>query len=138
LVIQENKANKTKKWGRFSVDERSDYHAALISMERIMNVDRNIKFLMIVLICGLFLNGLSPWINPSDVNAKESTSVELNKNSSDCYFARKNSIKNSDGINTIERLSGYIESKVNDIDRAISEIDRKLEDLSSSYKKNEK
>jgi hypothetical protein len=62
----------------------------------------------------------------------------LNKNSSDCYFARKNSIKNLDGITTIERLSGYIESKVNDIDRAVSEIDRKLEGLSDTYQKNGK
>lgn len=103
-----------------------------------MNVDRNTKILMIVLICGLFLNGLSPWIKPSDADAKESTSAELNENNSDCYFARKNSIKNLDRITTIERLSGYIESKVNDIDRSISEIDRKLEGLSNSYKRDEK
>ncbi len=103
-----------------------------------MNVDRNTKILMIVIICGLFLNGLNPWIKPSDADAKEGTSVGLNKNSSDCYFARKNSIKNLDGINNIERLSGYIESKVNDIDQAISEIDRKLEGLSDSYQKNGK
>jgi hypothetical protein len=107
-------------------------------MEKVMNIDRNTKFLMIVLICGLFLNGLNPWIKPSDAGAKENTAIAKDDINSDCKSARKNSIKSLDGINTIQRLTGYIESKVNDIERGVSEIDRKLEGLSSSYQKNEK
>jgi len=103
-----------------------------------MNVDRNTKILMIALICGLFLNGLNPWIKPSDAGAKENTAIAKNDNSSDCKFAKKNSVKSLDGIITIERMVGYIESKVNDIERSVSEIDRKLEGLSSSYQKNDK
>ena len=103
-----------------------------------MNVDRNTKLLMIALISGLFLNGLNPWIKSSDAGAKEITTISEINNDFDCNSARKNSIKSLDGVNTIERTVGYIESKVNDIERGISEINRKLEGLSPSYQKNEK
>jgi hypothetical protein len=104
-------------------------------MEKVMNFDRNTKFLMIALICGLFLNGLNPWIKPSDVGAKENIAIAESGNNSDCNSARKNSIKSLDGVNTIERIVGYIEAKVNDIERGVSEIDRKLEGISPPYQK---
>ncbi|MBL7020072.1 MAG: hypothetical protein ISR86_05975, partial [Nitrospinaceae bacterium] len=40
-----------------------------------------------------------------------------------------------DGVNNVERLLGYIESSVNDVQLTISSIDRKLSDLSSDNRK---
>ncbi|MBC8288166.1 MAG: hypothetical protein H8E42_11895 [Nitrospinae bacterium] len=96
-----------------------------------MITDRHTKVLMTILAFALLLNGLNPWINPSQAVAVETTVSKDNNCSSD----KKINTQTLDGVNNVERLLGYIESSVNDVQLTISSIDRKLSDLSSDNRK---
>ena len=96
-----------------------------------MTLNRNIIFLMILLIGVLLFNGLNPLIQPPDVDAKEVTAISGDNNDSDCSLAMKNSIKSLDEVNNVKRLLGYIESSVNDIQLTVKGIDRKMNALPS-------
>ncbi len=85
------------------------------------------NFIMTALTLALFLNGLNPWINPSQAVAVEISATE-GKNTS-CSTENKVSTQTLEGVNNVERLLGYIESSVNDIQLTISGIDRKLREL---------
>ena len=98
-----------------------------------MNLDRYTKVLMTILTVALVLNGLNPWINPSQAVAVEITSTGGKDNN--CSTDKKVSTQTLEGVNNVERLLGYIESSVNDIQLTISGIDRKLNDMPSNSHK---
>ncbi len=97
-----------------------------------MITDRYTKIILTVLTIALILNVFDRWIAPSHAVAAENTSLDINKNHNNCSSVNKNSIKIMDGVNNVERLLGYIESSVNDIQLTILGIDRKLNKSSSS------
>ena len=98
-----------------------------------MIIDRYTKALITFFALTLLLNGLNPWINPSQAVAKENTTTDGTKNASNCTSQdRKNSIKTLEGVNNLERLLGYVESSVNDIQLTIKGIDRKMSEHPSS------
>ena len=75
----------------------------------------------------LLLNGLNPWINPSQAVAIENTTKDGTTKASNCYSQdREISIKTLEEVNNLERLLGYVESTVNDIQLTIKGIDRKM------------
>lgn len=97
-----------------------------------MTVDGYTKVLMTVFTLALLLNGLNPWINPSQAVAIENTTTDGTKNGSNCSSQdRKNSIKTMEGVNNLERLLGYIESSVNDILLTVKGIERKVSEYPS-------
>ena len=98
-----------------------------------MNLDRYTKVLMTILTVALVLNGLNPWINPSQAVAVEITSTGGKDNN--CSTDKQVSTQTLEGVNNVERLLGYIESSVNDIQLTISGIDRKLNDMPSNSHK---
>ena len=98
-----------------------------------MNLDRYTKVLMTILTVALVLNGLNPWINPSQAEAVEITATGGKDNN--CSTDKKVSTQTLEGVNNVERLLGYIESSVNDIQLTISGIDRKLNDMPSNSHK---
>jgi len=97
-----------------------------------MIIDRYIKVLMTVFTLALLLNGLNPWINPSQAVAIENTTTDGTKNGNYCSSQdRKNSLKTLEGMNNLERVLGYIESSVNSIQLTVKGIDRKVSKYSS-------
>ena len=52
-----------------------------------------------------------------------------------CSTDKKVSTQTLEGVNNVERLLGYIESSINDIQLTISGIDRKLNDMPSNSHK---
>jgi hypothetical protein len=100
--------------------------------EKPMTVDGYTKVLMTVFTLALLLNGLNPWINPSQAVAIENNTTDGTKNSSNCSSQeRKISIKTLDGVNKLERLLGYIGSSVNNIQLTVKGIDRKVSEYPS-------
>lgn len=95
-----------------------------------MILDRYMKVLMTVLTIALLLNGLNPWINPSPAVAVETATTGGKDNI--CSLDKKVSTQTLEGVNNVERVLGYIESSVNDIQLTISGINRKLNDLPST------
>lgn len=91
-----------------------------------MITDRYTKVLLSVLTIALILNVLDRWITPSYAVAAENTSLDGSNSHNNCLSVDKNSMKIMKGVNNMERLLGYIESSVNDIQLTISGIDRKL------------
>ena len=92
-----------------------------------MTIDRYTKVLMTIFTLALLLNGLNPWVKPSQAVALENTTTKGTKNSNDCSSQdRKNSINTLEKMNNLERLLGYIESSVNNIQLTINGIDRKV------------
>ena len=83
-----------------------------------MIIDNYTKFIMTTLTLVLLLNGLNPWINPSQAVAVEITTAG-EKNTS-CSSDKKISNQTLEGVNSVKRLLGYIESSVNDIYRRVS------------------
>lgn len=101
-----------------------------------MSIDRYTKALMTVFVLALLLNGLNPWIIPSQAAAKENTTTDGTTNVSNfTSLDRKNSIKTLEGVNNLERLLGYVESSVNDIQLTVKGIDRKMSEHPSSNEK---
>ena len=98
-----------------------------------MNLERYTKVLMTILTLALVLNGLNPWINPSQAVAVEITTTGGKDNN--CSTDKKVSTQTLEGVHNVERLLGYIESSVNDIQLTISGIDRKLNDMPSNSHK---
>ena len=97
-----------------------------------MAVDRYTKVIMTVFSLAVLLNGLNPWINPSQAVAIENTATNGTKNSNNCSSQdRKNSIKTLEGVDNLERLLGYVESSVNDIQLTVKGIDRKVSEYLS-------
>jgi|TARA_B110000438_G_scaffold189077_1_gene180659 hypothetical protein len=97
-----------------------------------MTIDRYTKVLMTIFTLALLLNGLNSWINPSQAVAIENTSTKGTKNSNDCSSQdRENNIKTLERMNNLERLLGYIESSVNNIQLTIKGIDRKVSEFPS-------
>ncbi len=97
-----------------------------------MIIDRYTKSLMTVFTLALLLNGVNPWINPPQAVAMENTTADGTKNGNNCSSQdRKNSIKTLEGVNNLERLMGYIESSVNNIQLTVKGIDRKVSGYSS-------
>ena len=97
-----------------------------------MTVDRYTKVIMTVFSLAVLLNGLNPWINPSQAVAIENTATNGTKNSNNCSSQdRKNSLKMLEGMNNLERLLGYIESSVNNIQLTVKGIDRKVREYHS-------
>ncbi len=96
-----------------------------------MTIDRNTKILMAVFTIALLLNGLNPWLQPPDAGAKEIAAISGNNNNSDCSSAMNNSVNNPEAVSNLERLLGYIESSVNDINLTVKGIDRKIDALPS-------
>ena len=97
-----------------------------------MTVDRYTKVIMTVFSLAVLLNGLNPWINPSQAVAIENTATNGTKNSNNCSSQeRKNSIKTLEGVNNLERLLGYVESSVNKIQLTVKEIDKKVSEYPS-------
>lgn len=94
-----------------------------------MTLDRNSKILMAVLTIALFLNAFNPWLQPPEAGAKENTAISGNNKNADCSSAGNNSIKSLEGVNNLERLLGYIEASVNDIQSTVKGIDRKMDAL---------
>ena len=100
--------------------------------EKPMIVDRYTKILMTIFTLAVLLNGLNPWINPSQALAIENTATNGTENSNNCSNQdRKNSTKTLEGVNNLERLLGYIESSVNNIQLTVKGIDRKLSEYPS-------
>jgi len=95
-----------------------------------MIIDNYTKFIMTALTLALLLHGLNPWINPSQAVAVETTATGGKDNN--CSSDKKVSTQTLEGVNNVERVLGYIESSVNDIQLTISGIDRKLSDLPSN------
>ncbi|MBT5551383.1 MAG: hypothetical protein HOJ79_13005 [Nitrospina sp.] len=93
-----------------------------------MIIDKYTKLIMTVLTLALLLNGLNPWLNPPQAAAVETTATSGNANN--CSSDNKVSTQTLEGVNNVERLLGYIETSVNEIQLTISGIDRKL---SKSY-----
>jgi hypothetical protein len=91
-----------------------------------MITDRYTKVLMTILAIALLLIGLNPWISPSQAVAVETTATSSKDNN--CISDKKVSTQTLAGVNNVERLLGYIETSVNDIQLTISSIDRKLND----------
>ena len=98
-----------------------------------MTLDRNAKILIAVFSIALFLNGLNPWLKPPEVSAKENTSISENNMNSGCSSLGNGSISSPEEAKNMERLLGYIESTVNDIQLTVKGIDRKI-DAVPSYK----
>ena len=97
-----------------------------------MTVDRYTKVIMTVFSLAVLLNGLNPWINPSQAVAIENTTTDGTKNGNYCSSQdRKNSLKMLEGMNNLERLLGYIESLVNNIQLTVKGIDRKVSEYLS-------
>jgi hypothetical protein len=88
---------------------------------------------MTILTVALFLNGLNPWINPSQAVAVEIAATGGKDNN--CSTDKKVSTQTLEGVNNVERLLGYIESSINNIQLTISGIDRKLNDMPSNSHK---
>ncbi len=94
-----------------------------------MNIDNFTKFLLTILTFAVLLNGLNPWINPTSSWAIEKSSAKTKKIDSNCFSNNKVATQTLDGVNNVERLLGYIESSVNNIQMTISGLDRKLSEL---------
>ena len=95
-----------------------------------MIIDNFTKFIMVALSLALLLNGLSPWINPSQAVAVGITAVgEKEKNN--CASKDKITTQTLEGVNDAKRLLGYIESSVNEIKLINVSIVRKLDDLNA-------
>ena len=97
-----------------------------------MILDKYTKFIMTALTFALLLNGLNPWINPSQVFASENSAKIGEKTSDSCSSNNKVATQTLEGVNNLERLMGYIESSVNDIQLTISSIHRKFNDMPSN------
>ena len=92
-----------------------------------MIIDLYTEVLMAFSALALLLNGLNPWINPSQAVAIENTVMNKTNNSSNCSSKdRKNFIQTLEGVNNLERLLGYVESSVNEIQLTVKGIDRKM------------
>lgn len=96
-----------------------------------MTLDRNAKILMAVFTIALFLNGINPWLQPPEAGAKENASISVNKIDSACSSPEKGPIGSPEEVKNYERLLGYIESAVNDIQLTVKGIDRKMDAVSS-------
>ena len=71
--------------------------------EKPMTVDRYTKVIMTVFSLAVLLNGLNPWINPSQAVAIENNATNGTKNINNCSSQdRKNSINQTD--TKLERL----------------------------------
>jgi hypothetical protein len=93
--------------------------------EKPMIIDRYTKALMTVLTQALLLNGLNPWINPSEAVATENTATNKTENISNCSSQeRKNSIQTLEKLNNLERLLGYVESSFNNIQLSLKGTER--------------
>ena len=97
-----------------------------------MKVDRYTKFLITILAFALLLIGLNPWLQPPSAGAMEVAATSEISTDTDCTSAKKNSLKNLEAVNTLERLLGYIESSVNNIQLTVNRIDRGMNNSSSS------
>ena len=97
-----------------------------------MTLDRNAKILMAVFSIALFLNVLNPWLQPPEVGAKENIPISGNNIDPGCSSPRNGSIRSPEEVKTTERLLGYIESVVNDIQLTVKGIDRKIDAFTSS------
>ena len=97
-----------------------------------MKIDRYTKFLITILAFALLLIGLNPWIKPPSAGAMEVAAISEISTDTDCTSARKNSLKIIEAVNTLERLLGYIESSVNNIQLTVNRIDREMNNSSSS------
>jgi len=94
-----------------------------------MKIDNYTKFILTTLTIALLLNGLNPWINPTPAIASESSKNKTIKIDSNCFSNNKVATQTLDGVNNVERLLGYIESSVNNIQMTISGLDRKFSEL---------
>ncbi len=97
-----------------------------------MKVDRYTKIIMTVLAVALLLNGVNPWIKPPSAGAAEVGAEKEVKAAFDCAAAGKNSVKSLEAIKTLERLLGYMETSVNNIQLAVNRIDRNMNNSSSA------
>ncbi|MBT3923797.1 MAG: hypothetical protein HOF21_14610 [Nitrospina sp.] len=100
-----------------------------------MTIDNYTKFIMTALTLALLLNGLNPWINPSQVFALENSAKIEEKANDNCSSNKKVTTQTLEGVNNVERVLGYIESSVNNIQLTISGINRKLNDMPSNSRK---
>lgn len=96
-----------------------------------MTLDRNAKILIAVFSFALLLNGLNPWLQPPEVNAKENTPISVSNIDPGCSSPKNGSIGSPEEVKTMERMLGYIESAVNDIQLTVKGIDRKMDALPS-------
>lgn len=94
-----------------------------------MTLDNYTKFIMTALTVALLLNGLNPWINPTLAVAAEKSTIKTKKIDSNCFSENKVATQILDGVTNMERLLGYIESSVNDVQMTVSGLDRKLSEL---------
>ena len=96
-----------------------------------MTIDNYTKFIMTALTLVLLLNGLNPWVNPSQVFALENSAKIEKKTNDSCSSNNKVTTQTLEGVNNVERLLGYLESSINGIQVTISGIDRKLNNMPS-------
>lgn len=96
-----------------------------------MTLDRSAKILMAVFSIALFLNIINPWLQPPEVGAKENSPISKNNIDPGCSSPMSGSIGNPEEVKKIERMLGYIESAVNDIQLTVKGIDRKMDAVSS-------
>ena len=100
-----------------------------------MTLNRNVKILMIVFAIALFfsialfLNGFNPLLPPPEVGANENTQISGKNIGPDCSSPINGFIRSPEEVKNMERLLGYIESTVNDINLTVKGIDRKIEAL---------
>jgi hypothetical protein len=100
-------------------------------LETKMTLDRNAKILIGIFSFALLLNGLNPWLQPPEVSAKENTPISGNNIDPGCSSPLNGSIGNPEEVKKFERMLGYIESAVNDIQLTVKGIDRKMDAVSS-------
>ncbi len=91
-----------------------------------MTLDRSTRFLFATFTFALLLNGLNPWLIPPEAGAREDAAAAVNVKPTDCSLARENSSKSLDGVNSVKRMLGSIESSVNDIKLTLAGVDRKV------------
>lgn len=103
----------------------------LMVLETKMTLDRNAKILMAIFTIALFLNGLNPWLQPPEAGAKENTPISENNINSGCSSPGNGSIGSPEEVKNVERILGYIESAVNDIQLTVKGIDRKMDAVTS-------
>ncbi len=101
-----------------------------------MTIDKSAKILMTIFTCALLLNGLNPWINPTEADAVES--AVNSGNDSDCLASKKIATQSLEAVNNTKRLLGYIESSVNEVKSTVNAIDRKMNKMSSFNSRNER
>lgn len=102
-----------------------------------MTPDQRTRVLFSAFTLGLLLNGLNPWLLPTNARANEKSPTSVNTQTADCTAAKEKfggDFGQKENKNLKMRLIS-MEASLNDIQLTLKGIDRKINKLPSHYPK---